>query len=222
MIIQIYEVNNPEEAKKLAELGVNHIGVLVGKGKYPRELNFDKAAEIFKVVPREVKKVAMSLEWNLEEIIELVEKTNPNILHLATVPERLSPVAVKKLKERFPELKFIRTIPVIDDKSIDLAKEYDGVADYLLLDSYKTGDSQVGATGETHNWDISRRIVQAVKIPVILAGGLSPDNVAEAIKKVRPAGVDSMTKTNRDDGRGKDVEKVRKFVETAKSVETLD
>lgn len=71
--------------------------------------------------------------------------------------------------------------------------------------------------GETHDWGLSKKIVESVFIPVILAGGLGPDNVAEAISKVKPFGVDSKTKTDKDDGSGKDIEKVREFVKIVKA-----
>lgn len=214
MIVQIYEVSSPVEAKKLAEIGVDHIGVLVGKGKYPRELSIEKAKEIFQSLPPNAKKVVLSLSNDLKEISEIIEQINPDILHLGITEEILPIAKVKEIKERHPQLKIMRAIAVIDEKSIKLAKEYEKVADYLLLDTYK---SQLGATGETHNWDISRKIVEAVKIPVILAGGLGSDNLAEAIGKVRPAGVDSKTKTDKENSHEKDIEKVKEFVKIAKS-----
>ncbi len=217
MIVQIYEVSNPIEAKKLAEIGVDHIGLLVGKGKYPRELSYEKTKRIFEACPKETKRVALSLSSNLKEISELVKKTNPDILHLGTLPQNFSPLDVKKLKQKFPKLKIMRSIPVVGKESINLAKKYEEIADYLLLDTYKKEDSQVGATGEIHDWDISKKIVDSVKIPVILAGGLGADNVAEAIRKVKPAGVDSKTKTDKTGSHEKDINKVKEFVKIAKA-----
>jgi phosphoribosylanthranilate isomerase len=90
----------------------------------------------------------------------------------------------------------------------------------LLLDSHRPGDIQIGALGTTHDWELDRKIVEAVSIPVIIAGGLGPDNVAEAIRTVRPAGVDSKTQTDREDGsHAKDLDKVRRFVNRAKSLQ---
>jgi phosphoribosylanthranilate isomerase len=112
----------------------------------------------------------------------------------------------------------MRSIPVVGEESLSLAKSYDGIADILLLDSHKPGDKQIGALGITHCWELDRQIVEAVTIPVIMAGGLGPDNVVEAIKAVRPAGVDSKTKTDKMDGsHNKDLEKSKKFAEAAKS-----
>ena len=71
--------------------------------------------------------------------------------------------------------------------------------------------------GVTHSWEIDRKIVESVRIPFIIAGGLGPDNVIDAIRAVQPAGVDSKTKTDKDDGsHTKDLQKVRRFVERAK------
>ncbi len=214
MIVQIYEVTNPTEARTLAEIGVDHIGVLVGKGKYPRELPIEEARMIFRSLPSHTKKVVLSLSENLEEISEIIEEINPDILHLGITEEILPLPKVKKLREKYPKLKIMRNIAVINEESINLAKRYEEVVDYLLLDTYK---SQLGATGETHNWDISQKIVEAVKIPVILAGGLGVDNVAEAIRKVKPAGVDSKTKTDKAGSHEKDIDKVKEFVKIAKS-----
>jgi len=216
MIVQIYEISTPKEAKEMEKLGVDHIGVLVGKGDYPRGLGFKQTKAIFSVLSDKAKKVALSLHSNLDKIFEIIEKTDPGIIHLAALPENISIDHVKIIKQKFPNVKIMRTIPVIDKSSIDLAKQYEGVADYLLLDSKKKGDWQVGATGETHNWEISKQIVESVKTPVILAGGLGPDNVEEAIEKVKPFGVDSKTKTDNSKTGQKDLEKVREFVKKAK------
>ncbi len=217
MIVQIYEVQNPEEAKKLIEVGVDFIGVLVGKEVDPRGLDDDRVKEIFNSLPSETTKVALTLSSDLRRISELVEKVNPDILQLGISTESLLPDSVKKIKEKYPQIKIMRTIPVIDEKSVGLAKKYEGIADFLILDSRKKGDFQIGATGETHNWTISKKIVNSVSMPVILAGGLGPENVEAAIKEVMPAGVDSKTKTDLPDGNGKDIEKVKEFVRIAKS-----
>ena len=219
MIVQIYETQNCEEAKKLVEAGVDHIGVLVGNGEYPREFSPEQAKEILRCVTGQAKKVVLSLSKNLQAIAEIMSKTNPDILHLGTTPEYLAPQDVQTLKKQFPNLKIMRSIPVNDEESVELAKQYDGVADYLLLDTQKKDDTQVGATGETHDWSISKKIVESVGAPVILAGGLGPDNVAIAVAVVKPFGVDSKTKTDKMGSHQKEIEKVREFVKLAKAIE---
>jgi phosphoribosylanthranilate isomerase len=111
----------------------------------------------------------------------------------------------------------MRSIPVVDGGAIAIAVSYDGIADFLLLDSHEPGDKQIGALGRTHDWTISRRIVESVSVPVILAGGLGPENVAAAIHAVQPAGVDSKTRTDLADGSVKDIDAVRAFVAAAKA-----
>jgi phosphoribosylanthranilate isomerase len=97
-----------------------------------------------------------------------------------------------------------------------IAQSYEGIADFLLLDSYRASDRQIGALGLTHDWTISRRMVELVRTPVILAGGLGPDNIADAIRAVLPAGVDSKTKTDLDGSHAKDLDRVRRFHEVAR------
>ena len=217
MIVQIYETQHASEARALEAVGVDHIGVLVGQGRYARELRPAQARRIFEGLTK-ARRVALSLADDLEEVIEVVAQTVPDILHLGTVPEALGPDAVVTLKSCFPDLQLMRTIPVIDEQSLLLAQQYDGLVEYLLLDTYQSGETQVGATGTPHDWDLSRRIVRSVHTPVILAGGLGPQNVAQAIRTVRPAGVDSKTHTDQDGGPFKEIEQVRAFVGIAKSL----
>ena len=137
-------------------------------------------------------------------------------MHLGTALEAITPDDVKKIKNKFPDVKVMRTIPVIKESNIEDAKQYDGIADFLLLDTVNKELGCIGVSGKVHDWNISKRLVKAVKIPVILAGGLGPDNVADAIAKVHPAGVDSKTKTDNTGGKGKDLSKVKQFAEQAK------
>ncbi len=97
---------------------------------------------------------------------------------------------------------------------------YSAVSDLILLDTKVRGMPGVGATGRTHDWQVSRRIVEAVQIPVILAGGLGPENVAAAIRAVGPWGVDSNTRTNiAGDPAAKDMDRVRAFVRQVRDLE---
>jgi phosphoribosylanthranilate isomerase len=106
---------------------------------------------------------------------------------------------------------------VVGSRSVPLAKSYEHAVDFLLLDSHREGDAQIGALGVTHDWTISRSIVESVDTPAILAGGLGPDNVTDAIIAVRPAGVDSKTKTDNGKTHAKDLRRVEAFHTTAKN-----
>lgn len=222
MIVQIYEVRSAEEAVAIAGCGVDHVGVLVGFGGFPREIAPAAARRIFAACPVGTMRVALSLSPEAEEIDRIVVETEPDIIHVGAAPELFSPAAAAAVKTRHPEVRLMRSIPVVDTGSIAIARTYEGIADFLLLDSHDPGDRQVGALGRTHDWTISRRIVESANVPVILAGGLGPDNVAAAIAAVAPVGVDSKTKTDRADGSGKDLDAVRAFVAAAKARPDLE
>lgn len=218
MIVQIYEVTAPAEARDLGAMGIEHIGVLVGDGSFPREQTIEKAREIFAAIPAESKALLLSLSDDVDLIARITNALNPEILHLGAAPERLSPAQLRTLKAKFPQVSLMRSIPVIDESSIALARSYEGIADWLLLDSHKSGDRQIGALGVTHSWKLDRRIIESVRIPAIIAGGLGPENVQDAIRVARPAGVDSKTKTDRSDGTHvKDLQKVAAFVTAARN-----
>jgi phosphoribosylanthranilate isomerase len=218
MLVQIYETSSPEEATALGDMGVDHIGVLVGDGSFPRERTIDQARLIFSAIPSSSKGLALLLSSDARLIEHVISKLKPAILHLGASTDLLTPSTVRDLKKQCGPLTVMRSIPVVGDESIAIAKSYDGTADLLLLDSHRPGDKQIGALGKTHSWEIDRKIVESVHIPVIIAGGLGPDNVIAAIKAVRPAGVDSKTKTDKDDGsHTKDLQKTQQFVARAKS-----
>lgn len=218
MIVQIYEVTTPAEARALGTMGVDHIGVLVGDASFPRELTIENAREIFAVIPAGSKACVLSLSHDLDLIARITAALLPDILHLGAAPQHLSPAQLRTLKAALPQISLMRSIPVVDESSIALARSYDGIADWLLLDSYEAGDRQIGALGVTHSWELDRRIIRSVRIPVIIAGGLGPENVEDAIRVAGPAGVDSKTKTDKSDGtHTKDLQRVSAFVTAARS-----
>jgi phosphoribosylanthranilate isomerase len=215
MLTQIYEVATPDEARLISSVGVDHIGVLVGDGEFPREQPIEAAATIACAIHPPSKFAALFLTSDISLIEGWAFKLHPAIVHLGAAPDLLSPANVVALKERVENCQIMRSVPISGEESIDIAHSYDGIADFLLLDSYRAADRQIGALGVTHDWSISRRIVEQVRVPVILAGGLGADNVADAIRAVRPVGVDSKTKTDRDGSHAKDIERVRRFHEAA-------
>jgi phosphoribosylanthranilate isomerase len=216
MIVQIYEVTTAAEARALGDMGVDHIGMLVGDGSFPREQVIEKAREIFAAIPAGSKTSTLSLSHDVDLIVRITAALLPDILHLGAAPQHLSPAQLRIIKTEFPQVLLMRSIPVVDESSIDLARSYDGIADWLLLDSYKSGDRQIGALGVTHSWELDRRIIESVRVPTVIAGGLGPENVQDAIRVASPAGVDSKTKTDKNDGtHTKDLQKVSAFITAA-------
>jgi len=216
MLTQIYEITSAQEAAAISEMGVDHIGVLVGDGSFPREQSVTSAVEIAASIRRPSKLSALFLTSDLAFVVRAIRELEPAIVHLGAAPELVTPEHVLDLKRVVPATLVMRSVPVVGLESIDLARHYQGIADFLLLDSYRANDKQIGALGVTHDWSISRQIVERVRVPVILAGGLGPANVAEAIRVVRPAGVDSKSRTDKGDTHTKDLEKVRLFERLAK------
>src|SRR6516225_928847 len=172
MLVQIYEISTPEEASALGNLGVDHIGVLVGDGSFPREQSVDQAHLIFSAIPSSSKGLALLLSADVRLVEQIILKLKPAIVHLGASSNLLTASAVQQLKQRCGTLTVMRSIPIVDDESITIARSYDGVADMLLLDSHRPGDMQIGALGVTHSWQIDRTIVENVNVPVIIAGGL--------------------------------------------------
>ena len=215
MLTQIYEISTADEAHAISALGIDHIGVLVGDGRFPRELPLAAAMSVAQAIAPSSKLSALFLTDDIGMIASWAARLHPAILHLGASAELLSPADVADLKARLPGLAIMRSVPVVGEESIAIASDYDGIADFILLDSHRAGDDQIGALGVTHDWRISRRIVELVRTPVILAGGLGPDNVRDAIRAVAPAGVDSKTRTDRDGLHAKDIDKVRRFREAA-------
>ena len=217
MLVQIYETSSPEEANALSAMGVDHIGILVGNGSFPREQSMKAAHEIIAAIGSGSKSCVLSLSPDLGMLRHIVDQLRPDILHLGCAADLLGPRELAMLKRRCPSTQVMRSIPVSDPSSLALARSYDGIADFLLLDSHVPGDRQIGALGVTHDWELDRRIVESVRIPVIIAGGLGPENVRAAIAASHPAGVDSKTKTDKPDGsHTKDLDCVRAFVSAAR------
>jgi phosphoribosylanthranilate isomerase len=217
MKVQIYTLQSVEEALEVSSTGVQHIGITPSYIGLPGEISYEVAKSICNEVT-EVTKVALSVSSDLDEIVDMVMYVNPDILHLCGEPGEVNVKDIISLRNKLQNyernIPIMQAISVEDNSAIEFANEYENVCEYFILDTSTTLVQGVGASGKVHDWNISKSIVDTVKIPVILAGGLSPDNVKEAIAKVNPWGVDSLTHTNRnlEDGNFvKDIEKVKKF-----------
>ena len=220
MKIQIYSHKTPEDATSSVELGVDFIGVATGElGRLPDEVSYAMCRSIFSAIPKEshVSKVALTVASELDEIVETIAMVNPDVIHLSGDISSMTVENVAELKGVVPDTKIMQAIPVSDDTSINLALEYQSVSDYIILDTDIESFTGIGATGSTHDWNVSRNIVAAVNIPVILAGGLSSANVADAINLVRPWCVDSFTHTNKTNSKFKDPDKIQQFITSARN-----
>ncbi|MCF8028318.1 MAG: hypothetical protein K9K62_10730 [Desulfobacteraceae bacterium] len=246
MIVQVYEIQEPREAEKMVSLGVDHIGSVITESGGSRQLR----DTIRLVAESGAKSSLIPLFSDMDQISAVLDAYRPDIVHFcqgifdetedwATRCGRLISMQAT-VKERFPEIAVMRSIPVPPPGPADhlpiteVAGHFELLTDYFLIDTLlMAGDAiagqpesgYVGITGKTCDWRVAAQLVQQSNIPVILAGGLSPDNVHDAVLAVRPAGVDSCTLTNAVDETGafvrfqKDPDKVDRFVRQARKAE---
>ena len=223
MIVQIYTVQTAQEALALCELGVDHIGITPTALGLPGEVGSERAAAIVAAMDGRATTVALSVEDDVDAVVAMVRAVRPDILHLCGDIEKVTPEQVGVIRRRIGGVRIMQAIPMVSEVAIEHAARFAPVADMLILDSDSEEIGGIGATGAVHDWALSREVVRTVDVPVILAGGLSPDNVTEAIAAVRPWGVDSLTHTNRPlpgGGFRKDLALVEAFVTNAQSAST--
>ena len=218
MLTQVFAIKSVEEMKMCVDAGLDRWGLEVGeKGIMPSEMNYEKTRAVFAATPSNYPKMALTIETDMRTLVEIVTETRPDLLHLCGEIDQFKPDAVAQLREQIPGVQIIQAIPVAGPEAIDIAHAYEDVSDTLFLDSNDASVTGIGIAGVTHDWNISRAIVEAVATPCILAGGLTPENVAEAVRAVRPWGVDSNTHTCVPGTWNKDIDRMRRFSQQAKN-----
>ncbi len=241
MITQIYEIQTPQEAEKCIELGVDQIGsVLLSQGDWRVEL----LREVTRICEStDIKCSLIPLFQDSNTLYRAIDYYRPHFIHFCEgltdgdgqeiELERFVEFQLN-LKGKFPEIRIMRSIPVPEERSssgfptIAVARALEPVSDIFLTDTWLGKEpvkGYIGITGTTCDWEMARELVLKSKIPVILAGGLSPENVYDAVLKVFPFGADSCTQTNLADEDGnpirfkKDFKKVEKFVKEVRTAE---
>jgi len=208
--VKICGLTSAQDALECAKIGADAIGVIVEVPvDTPRKVSSTEARKILEVLPDNIERFMVIMPQSLDEAVDLYEAIKPDVMQLHG---KESVSFVKELKSKLP-CKVTKTIHVRDQSSVEEAIEYSRYCDYILLD---TPSKIGGGSGRTHDWSISRQIVESVKVPVIMSGGLNPSNVEEAIQNVKPAYVDTASGVESQPGL-KDLDKVREFIEKAKS-----
>ena len=171
------------------DFGASAIGLVArmpsGPGPIPDELIY----KIARTVPPPIATFLLTSETSADEIIAHHRRTLTNTIQLVDEP---AAGTYEKIRSAIPAVKIVQVIHVSNEKSVEEAIQVSEFVDALLLDSGnpKAAVKELGGTGRTHNWKLSRKIVEQVNIPVFLAGGLHADNVRAAIDEVGPFGVD--------------------------------
>jgi phosphoribosylanthranilate isomerase len=217
VLTQIYGLTTPDDMRDVCRLGVDHVGIVVADGfETWDEVDADAAVAIRAEVGPGVRTVALSISADAERVGPIVELLKPDIAHVVRTDD-VSTEELAALRRAVAPVELMATLAVRDAGAADQARSLAPAVDWLLLDTAHPESGVVGATGLVHDWAHSAAVVEAVDVPVVLAGGLGPHNVADAIRAVRPAGVDSETRTSQvGDRRRKDVDAVRRFVEATK------
>ena len=187
--IKICCIKNIAEATMAIGYGASALGFVSAMPSGPGPISEEEIAEIIPQIPAGVATFLLTSRLDAPSIIAQQVKTRANTLQLV---DAVSVAVHRELKAALPGVTLVQVIHVVGRESIAEALAVDPFVDALLLDSGNPGlpIKQLGGTGRVHDWGISREICSAVSRPVYLAGGLNAGNVAEAIQRVRPYGVD--------------------------------
>jgi phosphoribosylanthranilate isomerase len=213
-LIQIAGVIDAAEAQMLQQCGVRYLGFPLRLPVHREDLTEEAAAAIIKSLAPPVFGVPITYLYEATEIAAFCHALGARIVQFHGDIDRDE---LKRLKTLDPNLTVIKSLVIgmRDHKAPEATlRELSPFVDAFITDTFdpKTGAS--GATGKTHDWRVSRRLVELADRPIILAGGLTAENVKRAILEVRPAGVDSHTGVEDSTGR-KSREKVQKFLSEA-------
>ena len=213
-IIQIAGVLDVAEARILVENGVQRLGFPLGLDVHREDLSEDEAAVIIRTLGLGPRAWLITYLHDPPAIAALCGRLGCAGVQLHGTVDESQAAALRTLR---PDLRVIKSLVVREDNLPELEDRVSALAphvDGFITDTFDPSTGASGATGKTHDWTISRRLVELSPRPVILAGGLTPDNVAAAIEAVRPAGVDAHTGVEDETGR-KDPGRVQAFVEKA-------
>ena len=203
-----------EDAKVSLEAQADIIGILVGQEHNSVDfIDKYKAKEINDFVNGKCDVSLVTHLTNADEIIELTNFIGNNIIQLHS---DIAESEVEKIVTELPNVKLVRLIHISQDGNIVTDYKKMKYADFYLLDSFNLKTNQVGGTGLIHDWNKSRELIKDLNKPTFLAGGLNPENVAEAISISEPYGVDVNSGCKNQKG-VKDSEKVKQFVYNAKN-----
>lgn len=198
------------------EHGADAIGFVMGGRILPVEVEppAQKVRHIIKHLPKDIESFIVTHLWVADDILALAEYVNSTGIQIS---EDIPLEELKRMR-KCTKRKIIKTV-VVNDEAEENLKKFGPYCDYILLDTRLGG--YTGGTGVTNDWDRCRQIIALSDKPVYLAGGLNPENVASAVRKTSPAGVDVSTGVStysdeylRKDR--KDSDKIKRFIKISK------
>ncbi len=187
--IKICCIANEQEAADAVSFGASAIGLVGAMPSGPGPISDEEIFRIARTVPPPIATFLLTSEQTAQGIIDHHHRTRTNTIQIV---DELTDRAYREIREALPNVKLVQVIHVTGEGSVDEACDLAERVDAILLDSgnSKLAVKELGGTGRSHDWRLSRRIVETCGKPVFLAGGLNAENVLEAIETVQPFGLD--------------------------------
>ena len=187
--VKVCCIASEEEAAMAIRMGASAIGLVSRMPSGPGPIPESRIRDIAQIVPPGIAIFLLTCETTAEPIIRQQRYTGANTLQLV---DEVEPGVHEALRHELPGIKIVQVIHVRDAGALAEARQVSPRVDAILLDSGNPSltTKELGGTGRAHDWAVSRKIRDAVRVPVYLAGGLNPGNVGKAIAQVQPFGVD--------------------------------
>jgi phosphoribosylanthranilate isomerase len=187
--IKICCIASVAEAWMAIEAGANAIGLVSAMPSGPGPIPEDLIAEIAATVPPGVSSFLLTSLQDTASIIDQQRRLRVNTIQIV---DRLTTGTYQEIHDALPGIKLVQVIHVTGPESVDEAISVASQVDAILLDSgnQSLAIKELGGTGRTHDWTLSRKIREAIEVPLFLAGGLNAANIAAAIREVQPFGID--------------------------------
>ncbi|KZX49193.1 MULTISPECIES: phosphoribosylanthranilate isomerase [Haloarcula] len=203
--VKICGVTDNKDRDAVIAAGADAVGVIHGVPvDTPREVDEKTATTLVDGVPPFVTSVLVTMPTTVQEAVRRIDRVEPDAVQ---VHDGLSPAELGALDSRITQ-----NIVAVVEAEAPAIEDYADHADALLVDSVDADGG--GGTGETHDWERTRNLVDSLDVPVVLAGGLTPENVAEAVETVKPFAVDVASGVESAGGK-KDHDAVERFVRNA-------
>jgi phosphoribosylanthranilate isomerase len=215
--VKICGITNRKDALAAIAFGADAVGFLVGK-VHPTKSVFISAEEAGKIVAGLPPFCSTVLVTHLARPAEVLQAASAARVTTIQLHGNSEPTEADEIRKRLPNVKVYKAVHVLGETAICEVQKFVNQVDGIILDTAIQETGQVGGTGRPHDWKVSRAIVQSVGLPVILAGGLTPENVGEAIRVVQPYAVDVNSGVSLPDGT-KDHHRLKLFIAKAKEVQ---
>ena len=204
-------MKSTDEVWMAVEAGASAVGLVSPMPSGPGPIANEQAAEIAAEVPPGIDAFLLTPLQTVEELVEQNRLVKARTLQLV---DALPPGAHGELRRAMPGVKLVQVIHVVGPESVDEAVAVAPHVDAILLDSGNPSlrEKELGGTGRRHDWAVSRRIREAIEVPLWLAGGLNPDNAREAIETVEPFALDVCSGLRTGEGYDLDQDKLDRFM----------